>query len=144
MALNIVKLCVGASSIEDLEDWQARQRRVRRSRGEPDRPVCPTRMRPKRDAEVLDGGSLYWVINHLIVVRQRILALSTGVDIDGRSGCLIELDPELVRTESRPKRPFQGWRYLTAGDAPKDLPKGAAAGDVPAELVRKLHDAGVW
>ena len=144
MALNIVKLAVGAGSIEDLEDWQSRQIRVRKAQGQPARPVCATRMRPKRETEVLDGGSLYWVINHLIVVRQRILAITSGTDIDGRKGCLLELDPALVRTEVSPKRPFQGWRYLTTADAPKDLANAQGEAVVPPALMRQLQEAGVW
>jgi hypothetical protein len=99
-------------------------------------------MSPKRAAEMLDGGSLYWVIKHFIIVRQRFVGFEEFKDKDGKSMCRIHLDPELVRTKPRKKRPFQGWRYLEPGDAPSDLDgKGPA---LSADLELALKEALAW
>lgn len=138
--INLLKLCVGATSVEDLLDWQASQR--------PHWPkgcaVHVTRMWPKRDAEVLDGGSLYWVVKGVILARQRITDLQQ-VDLgDGISRCALVLDLEVIRTEAAPRRPFQGWRYLDPKDSPRDLPKGRAQDDpLPPSLAQALADIGL-
>ncbi len=56
MALHIIKLCVGVDSLQDLRDWRASRAAAGHAA------ICSTRMAPKRAAEILDGGSLYWVI----------------------------------------------------------------------------------
>ena len=75
-------------------------------------------MWPKREAELVAGGSLYWVIKGLVLGRQRMLGLERFDNGDGISRCLIRLDPEVVRTLPQPRRAFQGWRYLRPDDAP--------------------------
>ncbi|MGG7568079.1 DUF1489 family protein [Rhodovulum sp. DZ06] len=137
--LHIVKLCVGAQGPEDLRAWQEARRL---STGRP--PAHTTRMRPRRADEVLDGGSLYWVFQGMILARQRIIALEETTREDGVQACNIVLDPEIIRTEPSPRRPFQGWRYLKPGDAPADLAEGGkGAEDAPAELLAALSDLGV-
>ena len=86
-------------------------------------------MWPKREAEVLDGGSLYWVIKGVILARQRITDLQEVNLGDGIPRCALVLDPEVIRTEAAPRRPFQGWRYLDPKDSPRDLPKGRGKDD---------------
>lgn len=136
MPLHLIKLCVGADSVEDLADWQRR-------RFPGGRPRHVTRMRPRREAEVLAGGSLYWVIRGITLVRQRILALEAVEDGEVRR-CALALDPALVRVEPRPRAPFQGWRYLEAKDAPPDLPEAAAAEPaLPPRLQHALAEMGV-
>ncbi len=101
-------------------------------------------MWPKRSAEILAGGSIYWVIKGLIQCRQRILRLDEVIGSDGIRRCAIVLEPVLHRTQSVTKRPFQGWRYLNPEDAPPDLPKDRKAEDVlPIELNRALAEIGV-
>lgn len=135
--VNLVKLCVGADSIADLEAWQA----GRLARGEEHRHV--TRMWPKRQDEILSGGSLYWVIQGVILCRQRILRLDEVIGHEGIRRCAIVLDPEIQRTAPAPRRPFQGWRYLKAEDAPADL-KGAQRNEtLPPALEMKLSEIGV-
>jgi hypothetical protein len=136
MAIHIIKLCVGAESVEDLAQWQAKQ--IKR-RG---RPVCGTRMWPKRVDDVLAGGSLYWVIKGVVLVRQRIVEIAEVRDDHGLR-CGLWLDPKLVRVTPQPRRAFQGWRYLDPKDAPADLTKRAAA-NLPEELQRKLVELGAW
>ncbi|MBF9034623.1 DUF1489 family protein [Rhodobacterales bacterium HKCCE2091] len=137
--LNLIKLCVGIDSVEQLEAWRAANPSP--LPGGLHRHV--TRMWPKREAEVLDGGSLYWVIRGLVLARQRILRFDEVTRDDGIRRCGIVLDPELVRVTPVPKRPFQGWRYLKASDAPSDLSETAARDDLPAPLERALADIGV-
>lgn len=140
MALHILKLCVGADSVEDLSDWQDSQR-PRWPRG---CAIHVTRMWPKREAEVLDGGSLYWVIKGVILCRQRLLALEQVEGGDGITRCALVLDAEIIRTEAAPRRPFQGWRYLDPREAPRDLPKGRAVDDaLPVDMARALAEIGL-
>ncbi|MFN4225595.1 MAG: DUF1489 family protein [Hyphomonas sp.] len=138
MTIHLVKLCVGADDIDDLASWQKRQMKKLPC------PVHHTRMMPKRAEELLQGGSIYWVIKRAIRVRQRIVDIRTVKDEDGKELCELVFDPELIRTYAHPKRPFQGWRYLTPGEAPRDLKTGEGAVDIPANLDAALKDAGVW
>lgn len=144
MAINIVKLCVGAASIEDLSNWQQRQEYMRRGVGLDPRPVCDTRMTPKRAPEVMAGGSLYWVIKGVILVRQTIEDVVTFDDEAGRSRCEFVLNPELVRTAPQRRKAFQGWRYFEAKDAPPDLTIATGGDALPEELRAELIDLGVW
>ncbi len=138
--VHILKLCVGADSVEDLVDWY-RTHPGPLATGER-RHV--TRMWPRREAEVLAGGSLYWVVKGAILCRQRILRLDEVRGADGILRCGIVLDPEVVRTEAAARRPFQGWRYLDPADAPRDLP-GARASDsaLPQTLALALAEIGL-
>lgn len=144
--LHLIKLCVGADSAEDLRAWQAERIAERAARGEDPRPVHVTRMWPKRAAEIAGSGSLYWVIRGMVLVRQKIAALEERTGEDGIRRCAIVLEPPLVAVEPRPKGPFQGWRYLAAKDAPRDLASGtgAAPGEMPESLRRALADLGVF
>ena len=138
--VNILKLCVGAESIEDLEEWQASQA----PRWPKGRAVHVTRMWPKRASEVLAGGSLYWVIKGQVLARQRIVGLEKVAGADGVERCALLLDTEVIRTQAAPRRPFQGWRYLAAEDSPRDLPKGRAADDaLPEDLAQALAEIGL-
>lgn len=143
--LNLLKLSVGSASVEDLARWQKSRSAERAQRGERACPVHVTRMWPRREAELLDGGSLYWVVAGAIAVRQRILGLEETRDGEGIRRCRIVLDPTLVRVAARPCRPFQGWRYLPAGDAPSDLDGRFAAGTqgLPQGLAEAMATFGL-
>ncbi|NBX42044.1 MAG: DUF1489 family protein [Rhodobacteraceae bacterium] len=106
--INLVKLCVGAEEVQDLLDWQKNPRAL----GPSGLPRHVTRMWPKREAEILAGGSLYWVFKGLILCRQKILALEEVDRGDGIRRCGIVLEQDVTRVTPTPKRPFQGWRYL--------------------------------
>lgn len=142
-SLNLVKLCVGADSIEDLAGWQASHRRKHPETGQ----SCAyhtTFQTPKRQEELADG-SLYWVIKGTILVRQPLLGFVDGKKSDGSLCCVILLDPTLVAVRPTPRRAFQGWRYLSASDAPPDLKRGAK-GDIsamPPDLRKTLSDLGL-
>ncbi|SIS84519.1 DUF1489 family protein [Phaeovulum vinaykumarii] len=135
--LNLLKLCVGAAGPEDLLAWQSAHFRARA-------PEHVTRMWPKRGAELLDGGSLYWVFKGMVLARQRLLGLDERRGADGVLRCALVLDPEIVRTRPMPRRPFQGWRYLAAADAPEDLPAGREAEpELPDSLAAELAQMGL-
>jgi hypothetical protein len=138
--VNLLKLCVGTDSVEELVAWQASHRAAWAG----GRPVHVTRMWPKRAEEVLNGGSLYWVFKGVVLARQRILGLEERLGGDGISGCALVLDPDVIRTEAAPRRPFQGWRYLSPEEAPRDLPKGRAREEaLPPKLAQALAEIGL-
>lgn len=138
--LHLIKLSVGTEGVEDLAAWQASAR----AKGPDGYPCHITRMWPKRESEILDGGSIYWVIKGVLQCRQRILRLDEVFGGDGIRRCAIVLDPEIIRTTQALKKPFQGWRYLAAADAPSDLSKGRAHEDaLPSNLSAALADLGV-
>lgn len=140
MAVHILKLCVGIDTVEHLIE-------VRRGRehllpnGKPYN-YHITRFRPKRANEILNGGSIYWVIKGFVQVRQRIIGLDP-VETDTGVKCKIIMDTELVRTESQPRRPHQGWRYLENADVPRDILAGESVDNLPPDLSTKLREMGL-
>jgi hypothetical protein len=134
----MVKLCVGADDVSDLINWQKRLMKTLPA------PVHHTRMVPKRIDELLDGGSIYWVIKGVIQVRQSFTDIRIIDDRHGKRACELVLDPKIVPVDPMPKRPFQGWRYLKASEAPADLKAGSAGEAIPPDLHAKLKDAMVW
>ena len=71
-----------------------------------------TRNTPRRWQEVLDGGSIFWVIKGVMCARQPIIELRAMQRADGRPACGIVLAPNLIAVEPLRVRIFQGWRYL--------------------------------
>lgn len=143
MTVHLVKLSVGVSEPEELAAWQKRRWAEAKKAGR--KPECRhiTRNTPKRAAEILDGGSLYWVIKGVIRIRQRIVGIESIV-WDGTPHCKLVFDRKLVRVTPRAMRPFQGWRYLEAADAPADLQSlGKGAVDMPAKMVEELRELGL-
>jgi hypothetical protein len=132
MPLHMIKLCVGVSEVEWLE--------TRAANGKP--LIVHTRMTPKRAPEMEDGGSLYWVIKGSVLCRQPILDISTLGEGPNRR-CEITLEPRVIRTAPLARRPFQGWRYFEAKDAPADL-TAIGATDLPDDLARELRELGAW
>lgn len=144
MALHLIKLCVGVDSIEELADWQRSRIAEQKKAGRAPRISHTTFQTPKREAELLDGGSLYWVIKGSVQVRQRLIGFEEGKKADGRPACRILLDPVLVPVRPVPRRAFQGWRYLEAADAPPDLARGdKGIADLPPKLRRELAALGL-
>ena len=143
MTVHLVKLCVGVDTVQDLRDWQAARLRSLAAAGEPAELRHRTRQTPRRRDDILAGGSLYWVIKGLVLVRQRILDLTPATKDDGTACCGIVLDADLVTTRPQPRRAFQGWRYLELADAPPDLrlSEGANDGMPPGmrEALRELR-----
>jgi hypothetical protein len=144
MALHLIKLCVGADSVRDLEVWIKQKLKEKRKRREKPEHIHRTRMVPKRADELVDGGSLFWVIRGEIMCRQPIRDVRPFVDKEGVGRCGLVLDPKVVLVQPRPYRAFQGWRYLAATDAPRDLDKAApGAAAMPEKLRRELRELGL-
>jgi hypothetical protein len=142
VALHLIKLCVGCDSVQDLEDWIREKRR--RTRGKRTEHIHRTRMVPKRAGELLDGGSLYWVIRGEVMCRQQLLAVRPFVDKEGIGRCNLALKPKVVPVTPRPYRAFQGWRYLDPKDAPRDLEHiGSGLRDMPETMRRELRELGL-
>jgi hypothetical protein len=137
MTVHLIKLCVGCDTVSELAEWQLeRLAQLRKARKTPE--LCHrTLQTPRRRDEVLDGGSLYWVIKGFVLVRQRIVDLRSDLKDDGVACCGIVLEPELVATRAHLRRAFQGWRYLEAADAPQDV-KGF--GDAPDDIPRGMRE----
>ncbi len=138
--VHLIKLAVGCATPEALARRQA-ERRARQGTL-----YHWTRMMPRRREALLDGGSIYWVIRGQVRLRQRLLGIESLRDeADGRRRSCLELDPLLVPTEGRAWRIFQGWRYLAAAEAPRDLGQRPAAGleDMPEALWRELRGLGL-
>ena len=143
MGLHLLKLSVGIRDIEHLARVQRERLRQSTQNGGEPRLWHRTRHTPRRTAELLDGGSIYWVIGGRIRVRQCLRGFEAERDAEGRKRCLFVLDPELVPTEPWPHRAFQGWRYLEAKDAPPDRAQGVVDEDMPAHLVAELRELGL-
>ena len=141
MSINLVKLCVGAESLEDLQHWSIERLRNRAANDEEARLFHTTRMMPKRADELLDGGSLYWVIKGKIQARQTLTEIRPFVDSEGIRRCKLMLGDDVIPTQWQPKRAFQGWRYLKVEDAPSDLQQGEAA--IPVHLRAELAELGL-
>ncbi len=151
MTVHLVKLSVGIESIEQLATVQANRRAAAKAQGRAPENIHRTRHRPRRDTELLDGGSMYWIIKGFIRVRQPILRLDDLYDDEGGKRCGLVLAPELIRTELRARRPHQGWRYLEAKDAAPDLPEHLQSGrwdpdtadGPPPEMAAELRELGL-
>ncbi|MEK9722436.1 MAG: DUF1489 domain-containing protein [Rhodospirillaceae bacterium] len=145
MTVHLIKLCVGIENVEHLAQVQQARLDAARARGEKKPQLLHiTRNMPRRSTEVLDGGSLYWVIKGVIQVRQRILALEQAQRDSGEPACAIIYEPTQVRTEPRAFRAFQGWRYFPPDKAPPDLDVSAGRGaDLPPAMAAELRDLGL-
>ena len=140
MPLHLLKLCVGVDAIEDLQAWIDFRLEEKRTRGEPVEQYHTTRMIPTRRDELLGGGSLYWVIKGTIQARHHLLDTRPFTDPSGVTRCHLVLAPVLQPPRPQPRRPFQGWRYLTDEDAPADIRRLAGGGDIPEAMRRELAE----
>jgi hypothetical protein len=140
--LHLLKMAVGISDLDELRAVRAARLAERGGNW------VYTRNWPRRAEAVLAGGSIYWVIRGQVLVRQQIIGFEPGRNDEGRGCCLIVVDPELVATVPRPWRPFQGWRYLSPADAPRDISDNrlghrSSNGEMPAEMVAELRALGL-
>ena len=144
MPLHLIKLSVGTDSVADLEDWIQKKLKEKKRRGQKPERIHTTRMVPKRADELTDGGSIFWVIRGQITCRERILDIRPFTDKAGIGRCRLVLDPKCVLVEPRPRSAFQGWRYLEAKEAPRDLSRVApGASKMPEQMRRELRELGL-
>jgi hypothetical protein len=144
MTLHLIKLCVGVDTIRELEEWIDERMRQKRRKKQPAEHIHTTRMLPTRKDELLDGGSLYWVIRGEIACRERLLDIRPFVDKEGVKRCRLVMSGKVVPVMPRPRGPFQGWRYLPAHEAPPDLSKGGkGVAQLPEKLRRELRELGL-
>tara|TARA_Y100001934_G_scaffold213247_1_gene252492 strand:- start:182 stop:616 length:435 start_codon:yes stop_codon:yes gene_type:complete len=142
--LHIIKLAVGIEDIEHLASVQQRRLAdMRAAQVKGAKLWHRTRHAPRRASELLDGGSMYWVIKGRIAARQRLIGFETDKDEEGRKVCFIMLDPEIVPTAPRRHRAFQGWRYFADADTPPDQPKRQGEEDFPPEMAAELRELGL-
>ncbi len=147
VTVHLRKLCVGVDHPDQLAAWQAR--RLAAAGGRPGTLFHQTRNHPKRRDEILDGGSLYWIIRGVMRVRQRVIGIEDAPmqggdqDMRRRPACRLILDPVLVPVEPRAHRPFQGWRYLEPEDAPADLTAEEAGDELPPAMAAELRELGL-
>lgn len=142
MTIHLVKLSVGAETVDDLRVWVEKRSRQSEEAGEGKVHQHVTRMHPRRTEELLDGGSIFWVIKGMVQARQKILDFKKRLGADQIERTAIYLEPELILTEAQPRRAFQGWRYLTVEDAPRDLGKRRGKSP-PPELNAELAELGL-
>lgn len=142
MTVHIIKLSVGTDSLADLAEWQAARLAQMRAQGRKPELMHVTRQTPKRAAEVLDGGSIFWVVKGFVVARQKLLELRP-LEIDGVAHCGFVCDATLMPVRGQPRRAFQGWRYLDPKDAPPDMPEGSGHEDLPEHLRQELRALGL-
>ena len=142
MNVHLIKLAVGVEDFDHLAALQQNRIQQAKDRGQSPNPRHYTRSKPKREAELLDDGSIYWVIKGVVRARQKLLAFESYIDEEGVRRCAFVLDPHLVATQNRPHRAFQGWRYLDPAKAPCDAGEGDSA-DLPPELARDLDALGL-
>ena len=137
VTVHLKKLSVGSESLHTLRSWQALRL------AETGSLIHITRNRPRRAKEILDGGSIYWIIRGVMMVRQKIIDLTEIQRADGRPACGLVLSPELIATTPTKMRIFQGWRYLEEEDAPTDLVE-LAEDDMPLALMAELRALGIF
>lgn len=143
MTVNLIKLSVGSETVDSLRAWIDTKLDMARRAGRTPEYMHTTRMVPKRIDDLLDGGSMYWVIKGFVQARQKLIDVRPFKDSDGITRCHLVMDPHVHLTEMQPRRPFQGWRYLRIEDAPRDVAGSSGAADMPLEMRRDLSELGL-
>ncbi|MEZ0261380.1 MAG: DUF1489 family protein [Alphaproteobacteria bacterium] len=141
MKLHLIKLSVGSESLADLKEWQGLRLKDMKAKGRTPELVHVTRQMPKRADELLDGGSIFWVVKGWIVARQKLLELRP-MKRDGVPHCGIVYDKKVIPVQWRQRRAFQGWRYLEGKDAPRDRAEGGLD-DLPEDVRLELAALGL-
>jgi hypothetical protein len=142
VTLHLIKLSVGSESLADLSRWQNARLKEKKKKRQPLLLQHVTRMTPKRADELLDGGSIYWVIKGQIVARQKLVELK-AVKKEGKPHCALVYEPKLILVARRRHRPFQGWRYLLPRNAPPDITDPKSAKNLPEDLKSELAELGL-
>lgn len=92
----------------------------------------PTRMRPRRMAELI-GGNLYWIVRHRIIAGQRILRFDDRPDGRIDIVCCARLEP----VTPVHCRAHQGWRYVE-GERVRDMADDSGISSLPPRLYGQL------
>ena len=145
MTVHIARRAFRMESLDDLVQLQKERIAAERAAGRPARLYWWMRSTPTRQAEILDGGSIYWVIKGYIRARQRILGIETQIDSEGRKRCFMHLEPRVIPTALSPSTPRRGWHYLEQQGAPPDRP-GQTEGlgeELPSEMAAQLRELGL-
>lgn len=144
MTVHLVKMAVGIESFDHLKSVQADRFRQAKQESGKGQLRHLTRNTPRRSDDVLDGGSMYWIIKGYIRARQRIIGFGEATGRNDRPRCAILLDPRLVRTELLPHKPMQGWRYMEPASMPEDLSsKAIEQTSLPDEMAAELRALGL-
>ena len=143
MTIHLLRMAVRVESVEKLKQLQA-ERLIQSASENKSELYTYTRNIPKRMDELIDDGSIYWVIKKYIKVRQRILGIERHTNEEGRVYCAIQIDPELKQVVARRQKAFQGWRYLKLEDIPIDLhPPHSKVTNLPSSLTDELRELGL-
>ena len=142
MTVHLVKLSVGSESVDTLEMWVKKRVSANRKSARGAVHDHVTRMHPKRAPELLDGGSIYWVIKGVILCRQKVVGIERVTGHDGIERTALLMAPKLIRTEPQMRKAFQGWRYLRPQDAPRDLAASRRTA-IPPQLHAELANLGL-
>ena len=135
--MHLKKLSVGSASVDGLRALQAQRL------ANVGRLIHITRNRPRRVEELLNGGSIYWIIKGVMMARQAIVDFVEAERADGRPACGIVLSPEIVTVVPTRMRIFQGWRYLEVADAPIDIGTDNDE-NMPSEFFAELRELGIF
>ena len=139
MSYNLKKIAVGIKTIERLK---IRQQMLFENYGAI---IHSTRNMPKQKADLIKTGSMYWIIQRNVLVRQKILDITSVIRSDGSKGCEIELDQDLIKVIPTSMRPFQGWRYYMDEDIPPDLNiNDDGSEEIPDEVNSELIKLGLY
>ena len=143
MTIHLLRMAVRVESVAKLKQLQA-ERLVQSAAENKSELYTYTRNIPKRMDELIDDGSIYWVIKKYIKVRQRILGIERHTNEEGRAYCAIQIDPELKQVVARRQKAFQGWRYLKPEDIPIDLHSPhSKVTNLPSSLADELRELGL-
>ena len=137
MTVHLKKLSVGSASVDGLRALQAQRL------ANVGRLIHITRNRPRRVEELLNGGSIYWIIKGVMTARQAIVDFVEAKRADGSPACGIVLSPEIVNVVPTRMRIFQGWRYLEVADAPIDIGTDNDE-NMPSEFFAELRELGIF
>ncbi|MBD20496.1 MAG: lysophospholipase [Rhodospirillaceae bacterium] len=143
MTIHLVKIAVGIESIDHLRDLQLERICRAKEEGVHDKLIHLTRNTPRRRNEVLQNGSIYWIIKGYIRVRQHIIDMEKVIGRNGQPRCALVLDPLLKKTILMPHKPIQGWRYMEEEAVPNDLTEDEIKSSLPSSMVEELRSLGL-
>ena len=101
MSLHLIKLAVGVDDLAHMKKVQA-ARRKQRHQGPRTPHWVYTRNTPRRAEELLQGGSLYWVVRGVIRCRQELVGFEEDFDKEeAHKYCRIKVKRPIIATTPR-------------------------------------------